>query len=108
MNANVKFRVAKSKFVQGVIFFFAFIITLPLILIIIYIFKEGITKINWAFLTQIPKPVGEAGQLRHHFRIDVLQKPPGFRKFPQADGAACERVGGPSGQAGARAERLDG
>jgi phosphate transport system permease protein len=61
MNANVKYRVAKSKFVQGLIFFFAFIITVPLILIIIYIFKEGITKINWAFLTQIPKPVGEAG-----------------------------------------------
>jgi phosphate transport system permease protein len=61
MNANVKFRVAKSKMVQAVIVFFAFIITLPLIFIIIYIFKEGITKINWAFLTQIPKPVGEAG-----------------------------------------------
>ena len=61
MNANVKLRVAKSKFVQAVTVFFAFIITLPLIFIIIYIFKEGITKINWAFLTQIPKPVGEAG-----------------------------------------------
>src|SRR5450432_3441986 len=61
MNANVKYRVAKSKFVQGLIFFFAFIITVPLLLIIIYIFREGITKINWAFLTQIPKPVGEAG-----------------------------------------------
>jgi phosphate transport system permease protein len=44
-----------------VVVFFAFIITLPLIFIIIYIFREGITKINWAFLTQIPKPVGEAG-----------------------------------------------
>ncbi|SRR5258705_107640 len=61
MNANVKLRVAKSKFVQAVTVFFAFIITLPLIFIIIYIFREGITKINWAFLTQIPKPVGEAG-----------------------------------------------
>jgi len=61
MNANVKYRVGKSKFVQGVIFFLAFLITIPLILIIIYIFREGITKINWAFLTQIPKPVGEAG-----------------------------------------------
>ncbi len=61
MNANVKYRVAKSKFVQAVTVFFAFIITLPLIFIIIYIFREGVTKINWAFLTQIPKPVGEAG-----------------------------------------------
>ena len=49
MNANVKYRMGKSKFVQGLIFFFAFVITVPLILIIIYIFKEGITKINWAF-----------------------------------------------------------
>jgi len=61
MKANVKYRVGKSKFVQGVIFFLSFLITIPLILIIIYIFREGITKINWAFLTQIPKPVGEAG-----------------------------------------------
>jgi phosphate transport system permease protein len=61
MNAKVKLRVAKSKLAQAVVVFFAFIITLPLIFIIIYIFREGITKINWAFLTQIPKPVGEAG-----------------------------------------------
>ena len=51
----------KSKLFQGLIFFFAFIITLPLILIILYIFREGITKINWDFLTKIPKPVGEEG-----------------------------------------------
>ncbi len=61
MNANVKYRMGKSRFVQGLIIFFAFVITVPLLLIIIYIFKEGITKINWAFLTQIPKPVGETG-----------------------------------------------
>ncbi len=47
--------------IQGLIVFFAFLITLPLILIIIYIFREGITKINWTFLTKIPKPVGETG-----------------------------------------------
>ena len=51
----------KSRFVQGLIVFFAFLITVPLLLIIGYIFREGITKINWAFLTQVPKPVGEAG-----------------------------------------------
>jgi phosphate transport system permease protein len=60
-NPNVKYRVGKSKFFQVVILFFAFIITVPLILIIIYIFREGITKINWDFLTKIPKPVGEEG-----------------------------------------------
>ena len=61
MNANVRYRVGKSRVIQGIIIFFAFVITVPLLLIIIYIFKEGITKINWAFLTQIPKPVGETG-----------------------------------------------
>ena len=61
MSVSVKYRVGKSKLAQGLIVFFAFLITLPLILIIIYIFREGITKINWNFLTKIPKPVGESG-----------------------------------------------
>jgi phosphate transport system permease protein len=61
MKTNVKYRMGKSVFFQGLIIFFAFIITVPLILIILYIFREGVTKINWDFLTKIPKPVGEAG-----------------------------------------------
>src|SRR6202171_5640690 len=61
MNANVKYRVGKSKLVQGLIVFFAFLVTIPLLLIILYIFREGVTKINWTFLTKIPKPVGESG-----------------------------------------------
>lgn len=61
MKTNIKYRVGKSKFVQILIVLFAFLITIPLILIIVYIFREGITKINWTFLTKIPKPVGESG-----------------------------------------------
>ena len=61
MSTSVKYRVAKSKFAQGVIVFFAFLITVPLILIILYIFQKGITKINWDFISKIPKPVGEEG-----------------------------------------------
>ena len=61
MSASVKYRVGKSKLAQALIVFFAFLITVPLIFIIIYIFREGITKINWDFLTKIPKPVGESG-----------------------------------------------
>ena len=52
---------AKSKGMQILIVFLAFLITIPLIFIIIYIFREGVTKINWTFLTKIPKPVGESG-----------------------------------------------
>lgn len=61
MSTSVKYRVAKSKIAQGVIVFFAFLITVPLILIILYIFEKGITKINWDFISKIPKPVGEEG-----------------------------------------------
>ena len=61
MNVRVKYRVAKSRLAQAVIVALAFIITLPLLAIIVFIFREGITKINWNFLTHIPKPVGETG-----------------------------------------------
>jgi phosphate transport system permease protein len=60
-SVNIKYRMGKSRLIQGLIILFAFLITVPLMLIIIYIFREGITKINWTFLTKIPKPVGESG-----------------------------------------------
>jgi phosphate transport system permease protein len=58
---NIKYRIGKSTAFQVMIGLVAFVITLPLIAIIFYIFKEGITKVNWAFLTNLPKPVGESG-----------------------------------------------
>jgi phosphate transport system permease protein len=58
---NIKYRIGKSYAAQIIVGLIAFIITLPLIAIIFYIFKEGITKINWNFLTHIPAPVGESG-----------------------------------------------
>ena len=61
MKPNVKFRVAKSKAIQAIIMLLAFVCTIPLIAIIVYIFKQGITKINWNFITNLPKPVGELG-----------------------------------------------
>jgi len=61
MNVHVKYRVGKSKLMEVFIIVLAFIITIPLLAIIAYIFKEGMTKINWTFLTKIPKPVGETG-----------------------------------------------
>ena len=58
---SVNLRIIKSKTIQVVIIALAFMITLPLLFIIYYIFKQGITRINWTFLTHIPKPVGETG-----------------------------------------------
>ena len=37
------------------------LVLLPLIAIFAYLVYKGIGSINWAFLTQIPKPVGESG-----------------------------------------------
>src|SRR5712691_4222438 len=34
---------------------------LPLAMILFYVIKQGFTSLNWAFFTQMPKPVGEAG-----------------------------------------------
>ena len=61
MKPNVKYRVTKSYIAQGIVMLLAFACTLPLMAIIVYIFKQGISKINWNFLTNLPKPVGEAG-----------------------------------------------
>lgn len=38
-----------------------FLVLLPLVAIFGYLVYRGIGAINWAFLTQIPRPVGEAG-----------------------------------------------
>ena len=58
---NISYRLLKSKVIEGIIMLFAFLITLPLIAIIYFVLKTGISKINWHFLTHIPQPVGEVG-----------------------------------------------
>lgn len=61
MKPNIKYRLGKSKFFKGMVILFSILCTLPLFLILFYILKEGITKINWHFLVNLPKPVGETG-----------------------------------------------
>lgn len=61
MFRGVKFRLWKSRMFEGLIIFFAFLITLPLFAIIYYVVKTGIAQISWNFLTNIPQPVGELG-----------------------------------------------
>jgi len=61
MQTNIKLRNAKSLAFKGVIIFFAFLITVPLLIILLYIIKQGVTQVNWHFLTYVPAPVGEPG-----------------------------------------------
>ncbi len=61
MSVQIKYRIGKSIAFQVLTVALAFACVVPLIFILIYILKAGITKINWHFLTNIPKPVGETG-----------------------------------------------
>jgi phosphate transport system permease protein len=58
---RVKFRIGMSNLFQVLTTLFAFLITVPLIAIIYYVLKTGLSTINWSFFTNIPKPVGELG-----------------------------------------------
>jgi phosphate transport system permease protein len=58
---NAGFRNSKSIIFKSVIVFFAFLITIPLIIVLLYIIEKGVLQVNWHFLTNVPKPVGEKG-----------------------------------------------
>jgi len=57
----VRKRYVKNSIFKGVVVSLTVIAILPLIFILYYIIKKGITSISWTFLTQLPKPVGETG-----------------------------------------------
>jgi len=58
---QIAHRNKKNKVFKGIIIAGTIISTLPLLLILFYIFRQGITAINWGFFTNLPKPVGEIG-----------------------------------------------
>ena len=58
---SVKYRIGKSLGFQILTMVFAFACVIPLLAILIFIIRAGITKINWHFLVNVPKAVGEAG-----------------------------------------------
>jgi phosphate transport system permease protein len=61
MEGQLKKRIYKDRLFEYLVMLFAFISILPLLLILYYITRNGIAVINWEFLTQLPKPFGEAG-----------------------------------------------
>jgi len=61
MDARLQLRTIKSGIFRGLILIFAFLITVPLILILLYIARQGASQINWHFLSHVPAPVGETG-----------------------------------------------
>src|SRR5437016_5659977 len=60
--APVSFRRrAMNALVTGAAAGAVLLVLLPLGAIFVYLVYKGFGSLNWAFLTQIPKPVGEAG-----------------------------------------------
>ena len=46
---------------RGLVLSLSLLATLPLVLILFYIVLRGASSINWAFLTELPRPIGETG-----------------------------------------------
>jgi phosphate transport system permease protein len=58
---NVFVRILEDRLFKVVVVLLSFLALLPLFLILYYITKNGISSVNWHFLTNLPKPVGELG-----------------------------------------------
>jgi len=50
-----------DHFMTGVAVLTVILVLVPLFAVFAYLVYRGVGSINWAFLTQTPKPVGEAG-----------------------------------------------
>lgn len=61
MEARLKLRNTKSLLFKAIVIFFAFLVTIPLIVVLLFIIKQGAMQINWHFLTNVPVPEGEKG-----------------------------------------------
>ena len=58
---SVKYRLGKSGGFQILVYVLAFACVIPLLAMLFFIIRAGVTKIDWHFLVNIPKPVGETG-----------------------------------------------
>ncbi len=59
--AHHRWRKFKNRLAQLFTCLCALLLVLPLLLIFYHVLKSGVSAVNWAFFTQLPKPVGEIG-----------------------------------------------
>ena len=60
-NVNTRIRLVKSNIITTLCGLEVVLALVPLALILVYVISHGFSALNWAFFTQMPKPVGEAG-----------------------------------------------
>lgn len=56
-----KWRIIKNWVFKAGVIVVSFLSIVPLLLILVYIIKNGLSSFTWDFLIEIPKPVGEKG-----------------------------------------------
>jgi phosphate transport system permease protein len=61
MDKSITIRFYKDKLFKSLVVALTIVSTLPLLLILLYIARQGISAINWDFFFNLPKPVGEKG-----------------------------------------------
>jgi phosphate transport system permease protein len=61
MSRNLLIRKIKNVVFKSLVFTFAILSVVPLLLILFYLGREGISALNWDFIVNLPKPVGEIG-----------------------------------------------
>jgi phosphate transport system permease protein len=54
-------RHAVNTFMAGLVGLAAILATLPLVIVLFYLLKQGAASLQWHFFTNMPKPVGESG-----------------------------------------------
>ncbi len=59
--ANHRWRKFENGLMQVITCGCALLVITPLVLVFYHLLKEGFGSLNWAFFTQLPKPVGEVG-----------------------------------------------
>ncbi|MGA2481144.1 MAG: phosphate ABC transporter permease PstA, partial [Spirochaetia bacterium] len=60
-DAAVKGRLRADSGFRGAVLALSLVAVVPLALILLFIIVRGASSINWHFLTEMPKPMGEAG-----------------------------------------------
>lgn len=60
-SAHVWSRILRDRIFKAGVILLSAVSLLPLLLILIHITRNGISVIDWRFLTSLPKPVGETG-----------------------------------------------
>jgi phosphate transport system permease protein len=61
LDPAVRARLRQDFAFRGLVLALSLLATVPLVLILAFIAVRGASSINWAFLTELPRPIGETG-----------------------------------------------